>query len=195
MNKIIGVKFLDDYISLDGRSPITLVFKYEIDTKNLGFDKNFNVSINELGEIVGCSSLASSRDSINYYICMGEILKQVDEFIALHGKDIHKFIMNQKDAKRIEFEEYLEVAKRTIRVSDVTSLIDEIDEMISKRKRMRNQENITKHNEKLASKQKELEIMKKTQEEESETIDKKYYEIDKRRSEIVQEYLNSLMTF
>lgn len=103
MSALVGLELRYRYESIVtefGRKELSLNFKYELNTEDLGWKNGFGIVINESGEIITCDSLTSSTNSIDYYISMGEVLKQVVSFIENSGKTIFDKILEIKENER-----------------------------------------------------------------------------------------------
>ena len=74
----------------------TLGLIFEIN-ENKGWNTNFEVKIDENGNIERCSSCVSMMDNIDYYIQIGETLRIVKEFIGKYGKEIFKKLNEIKE--------------------------------------------------------------------------------------------------
>lgn len=92
MNKLNGFKF-NNYLFITRpnwsnlkENLLDLSFTME-DSESI-WDKNFNVTINNKGDIVRCGSLMSTTNNINYYITMGENLKRIKAFCKDKGKEL-----------------------------------------------------------------------------------------------------------
>ena len=92
MNKLNGFKF-NNYLFITRpnwsnlkENLLDLSFTME-DSESI-WDKNFNVTINNKGDIVRCGSLMSTTNNINYYITMGENLKRIKEFCKDKGEEL-----------------------------------------------------------------------------------------------------------
>ena len=98
MNKLNGFKFNNYlFITRPNWSNIKenlLDLSFTIEENENIWDKNFNVTINNEGNIVRCSSLTSTTNNINYYITMGENLKRIKDFCKDKGKEL--FIKAEK---------------------------------------------------------------------------------------------------
>lgn len=92
MNKLNGFKF-NNYLFITRpnwsnlkENLLDLSFTME-DSESI-WDKNFNVTINNKGDIVRCGSLMSTTNNINYYITMGENLKRIKAFCKDKGEEL-----------------------------------------------------------------------------------------------------------
>lgn len=92
MNKLNGFKF-NNYLFItrpnwSNLKENLLDLSFIIEDNEMTWDKNFNVTINNKGDIVRCSSLASTCNNIDYYITMAENLKRIKDFCKDKGKEL-----------------------------------------------------------------------------------------------------------
>lgn len=92
MNKLNGFKF-NNYLFItrpnwSNLKENLLDLSFIIEGNEMTWDKNFNVTINNEGNIVRCNSLSSTCNNIEYYISMGENLKRIKDFCKDKGKEL-----------------------------------------------------------------------------------------------------------
>lgn len=92
MNKLNGFKF-NNYLFItrpnwSNLKENLLDLSFTIEDSECIWDKNFNVTINNKGDILRCSSLTSTNNNIDYYITMSENLKRIKAFCKDKGEEL-----------------------------------------------------------------------------------------------------------
>ena len=138
----------------------TLGLIFEIN-ENKGWNTNFEVKINENGNIKRCSSCVSMMDNIDYYIQIGETLRIVKEFIGKYGKEIfNKFkeIEKTNDKTFAELQSIIEYKENEIKENrGYHALTDEMNELFNEIYALRKTRRRLRREDKIAEITKEIE--------------------------------------
>ena len=111
MYKLNGMRLMNECCVFDYfTNNLELVF--DIETEDTVY-KSFNIGLDENGNIVKCSSLVSTSNSIDYYIEMGKILETIKGFCGIYGKMIYDRIKKVVEDEDKELEELYEKEKNT----------------------------------------------------------------------------------
>ena len=138
----------------------TLGLIFEIN-ENKGWNTNFEVKIDENGNIKRCSSCVSMMDNIDYYIQIGETLRIVKEFIGKYGKEIfNKFkeIEKTNDKTFAELQSIIEYKENEIKENrGYHALTDEMNELFNEIYALRKTRRRLRREDKIAEITKEIE--------------------------------------
>ena len=138
----------------------TLGLIFEIN-ENKGWNTNFEVKIDENGNIERCSSCVSMMDNIDYYIQIGETLRIVKEFIGKYGKEIfNKFkeIEKTNDKTFAELQSIIEYKENEIKENrGYHALTDEMNELFNEIYALRKTRRRLRREDKIAEITKEIE--------------------------------------
>ena len=138
----------------------TLGLIFEIN-ENKGWNTNFEVKIDENGNIKRCSSSVSMMDNIDYYIQIGETLRIVKEFIGKYGKEIfNKFkeIEKTNDKTFAELQSIIEYKENEIKENrGYHALTDEMNELFNEIYALRKTRRRLRREDKIAEITKEIE--------------------------------------
>ena len=138
----------------------TLGLIFEIN-ENKGWNTNFEVKIDENGNIKRCSSCVSMMDNIDYYIQIGETLRIVKEFIGKYGKEIfNKFkeIEKTNDKTFAELQNIIEYKENEIKENrGYHALTDEMNELFNEIYALRKTRRRLRREDKIAEITKEIE--------------------------------------
>lgn len=138
----------------------TLGLIFEIN-ENEDWNTNFEVKIDENGNIKRCSSCVSMMDNIDYYIQIGETLRIVKEFIGKYGKEIfNKFkeIEKTNDKTFAELQNIIEYKENEIKENrGYHALTDEMNELFNEIYALRKTRRRLRREDKIAEITKEIE--------------------------------------
>ena len=138
----------------------TLGLIFEIN-ENEDWNTNFEVKIDENGNIKRCSSFVSMMDNIDYYIQIGETLRIVKEFIGKYGKEIfNKFkeIEKTNDKTFAELQNIIEYKENEIKENrGYHALTDEMNELFNEIYALRKTRRRLRREDKIAEITKEIE--------------------------------------
>ena len=138
----------------------TLGLIFEIN-ENEAWNTNFEVKINENGNIERCSSGVSRMNSIDYYIHFGETLRVIKEFICKYGKEIfNKFkeIEKTNDKTFAELQSIIENKENEIKENrGYHALTDEMNELFNEVYALRKTRRRLRREDKIAEITKEIE--------------------------------------
>ena len=138
----------------------TLGLIFEIN-ENEAWNTNFEVKIDENGNIKRCSSCVSMMDNIDYYIQIGETLRVVKEFIGKYGKEIfNKFkeIEKTNDKTFAELQNIIECKENEIKENrGYHNLTDEMNELFNEIYALRKTRRRLRREDKIAEITKEIE--------------------------------------
>ena len=138
----------------------TLGLIFEIN-ENEAWNTNFEVKINENGNIERCSSGVSRMNSIDYYIHFGETLRVIKEFICKYGKEIfNKFkeIEKTNDKTFAELQSIIENKENEIKENrGYHALTDEMNELFNEIYALRKTRRRLRREDKIAEITKEIE--------------------------------------
>lgn len=138
----------------------TLGLIFEIN-ENEAWNTNFEVKIDENGNIKRCSSCVSMMDNIDYYIQIGETLRIVKEFIGKYGKEIfNKFkeIEKTNDKTFAELQNIIEYKENEIKENrGYHALTDEMNELFNEIYALRKTRRRLRREDKIAEITKEIE--------------------------------------
>ena len=138
----------------------TLGLIFEIN-ENEDWNTNFEVKIDENGNIKRCSSCVSMMDNIDYYIQIGETLRIVKEFIGKYGKEIfNKFkeIEKTNDKTFAELQNIIECKENEIKENrGYHALTDEMNELFNEIYALRKTRRRLRREDKIAEITKEIE--------------------------------------
>ena len=138
----------------------TLGLIFEIN-ENEDWNTNFEVKIDENGNIKRCSSGVSRVDSIDYYIHFGETLRVIKEFICKYGKEIFdKFKEIEKTNTKTftELQNIIEFKENEIKENKgYHALADEMNELFNEIYALRKTRRRLRREDKIAEITKEIE--------------------------------------